>query len=187
MGSIVQTVEPTAWPISLDELKARLRITHSDSDAELRRYIEAATEYAQEYQWAQYCTATFVERFDRFPNEFMLQRNPVQSVTSVAYVDSGAATQTLVANTDYTVDTYRKPCRIVRAYNTTWPSTLGHINDVTVTYVAGYGSPSDIPEEIRTAVLLKASMLRGDCVSDYALAEKSIHSLLDKRTFRTWL
>ena len=187
MGSIVLSVEPTAWPVSLPEFKARLKITHDDMNAELLRYIEAATEYAQEYQWAQFCTATYVERFDRFPGVFCLRRNPVQSVSSLAYVDTGGDSQTLVANTDYTVDIYAKPARIVTAYNKSWPATRGHINDVTVTYVAGYGSPADIPEEIRTAILLKAEMLNGDCDRDANVMTNAIHALLDKRTFRGWL
>lgn len=187
MGSIVQTVEPVAWPVSLDELKAQLRITHNDMNAELLRYIEAATEYAQEYQWSQLCTATYVERFDGFPCEFRPRRSPVQSVTSLAYVDTGGSTQTLTAVTDYTVDAYAKPARVVPAYNKTWPATLGHVNDVTLTYVAGYGDADDVPDEIRMAILLKAELLKGDCDRNAAVMESAINSLLDKRSFRTWV
>lgn len=187
MRSIVQTVAPSQTPVSLDELKARLRITNGEEDSLLSGYLKAATDYCQEYQWAQYCTATFVERFDRFPPYFCPQRNPIISVTSLAYVDTAQQSQTLTVTTHYTVDSYSKPARIVPAYNYTWPATYGHINDVTLTYTAGYGNPSDVPEEIRHAILLKAAQQYGDCEgSTNDAIDRAVHSMLDKRSFRVF-
>lgn len=186
MSSIVLSVAPTLMPVTLAELKARLKITHSDMDSTLQDYLAAATEYAQEYQWSQLCTATYVERFDSFPCEIRTQRNPVQSVTSLAYVDTAGNSQTLVQNTDYTVDVYAKPARIIPAYSKSWPATYGHLNDVTLTYVAGYGTAADVPEEIRHAILLKAAQQYGDCGGNQEMVDKAINSLLDKRSFRTW-
>ena len=187
MASIVQTVAPTLLPVSLDELKARLRILGSEEDTLLMGYLSAAVDYCQEYQWAQFCTATFVERFDCFPSCFHPQRSPLISVTSLTYVDTGQQTQTLTANTNYTVDSYSKPARIVPAYNYSWPATFGHINNVTLTYTAGYGSPSDVPEEIRHAILLKAAQQYGDCEgASIEAMDRVIHSLLDKRSFRVF-
>lgn len=183
--SITRTVAPTQMPVTLDDVKDRLRISGSDSDGELLISVNAATDYCQEYQWAQYCTATFSERFDRFPSEILLRRSPVQSVSSVAYVDTAGSTQTLVANTDYTVDIYSKPARIVPAYGKFWPSTRGHVNDVTVTYVGGYGTAADVPDEIRMAVMLKTAQLYEEC-GDYETVERAIHSMLDKRSFRVF-
>lgn len=185
--SIVRTVAPTQTPVGLDELKAALKISHGDMDATLLGYLSAAVDYCQEYQWAQYCTATFVERFDRFPCYFTPQRCPLISVTSLVYNDTANQSQTLTANTHYTVDAYSKPARIVPAYNYTWPATYGHINDVTLTYTAGYGAPSDVPDEIKHAVLLKAAQQYGDCdANSMAAMDRAIHALLDKRSFRVF-
>jgi uncharacterized phiE125 gp8 family phage protein len=41
------------------------------------------------------------------------------------------------------------------AYQQQWPSTRGHVNDVWVDFVAGYGSAADVPAKIRAAILLK--------------------------------
>lgn len=183
--SIVCTAPPTQTPVSLEEVKARLKIDHNDEDSLLAQYLESATDYAQEYQWSQLCTATFVERFDRFPRVFRLQRNPIQSVTSVTYVDTAGTTQTLTANTDYTVDIYSKPGRIVPAYSKSWPTSRGHINDVTVTYVAGYGTPNDVPDNVKTALLLKTDQQRSSCGDPSAL-DKAIHGYLDKQSFRVF-
>lgn len=186
MSSIVQTVAPTQLPVDLDELKMRLKITSNDQDSLLQSYLEAATEYCQEYQWAQYCTATFVERFDSFPCYFVPQRTPLISVTSIVYNDTSNTSQTYSSG-NYTVDSYSKPARIVPAYNTTWPTTYGHVNDVTLTYTAGYGTPADVPEEIRHAILLKAAQAYGDCEGNsIQTIDKVIHILLDKRSFRVF-
>jgi len=185
MPSLVRTVAPTQLPVGLDELKARLKITHNDADAALQSYLEAATDYCQEYQWAQYCTATYVERYDQFPNMFVPQRNPLISATSIVYNDVSNQAVTLTQNTDYTVDIYSKPARIVPAFNTSWPATYAHVNAVTLTYVAGYGGPADVPSEIKHAILLKAAQQYGDCDGNsIAAMDRMIHALLDKRSFR---
>lgn len=185
ISSIVRTVAPTQTPVSLDEVKDKLRIAGNEFDSQLEVLLEAATDYCQEYQWAQFCTATFVERFDGFPQYLRLQRSPVQSVTSVVYVDTSGNSQTLTANTDYTVDIYSKPARIVPAYSKWWPATRCFINDVTVTYVAGYGTESDVPDEIRMAIIMKTQQMFEACGDQMAM-DKVIHSLLDKRSFRTF-
>ena len=185
MSSIVRTVAPTTTPVTLDELKDKLRISGNEFDTELQVHLDGATDYCQEYQWAQFCTATFVERFDSFPCEFRPQRNPLRSVTSLAYVDSGGTTQTIVENTDYTVDIYSIPARVVPAYSKSWPASRGHINDVTLTYVAGYGGVDDVPDEVRLAILLKAARTYEHC-EDGGAMDGVIHNLLDKRSFRVF-
>lgn len=184
--SAVQTVPPSQWPVTLDALKLRVRVTHSDMDPTLIDYIRAATDYAQEYQWAQYCTATFVERFDCFPCVIKPHWNPVQSVTSLAYLDTAGSSQTLVQNTDYTVDIYSKPARVVPAYGKSWPLTRRVPNAITLTYVAGYGEPSDVPDLVRHAILLKAAQQYEECHGKGMSADDSIHALLDKNSFRVF-
>lgn len=183
--SIVQTVAPTETPVSIDDVKAKLRIEHNDDDGQLETCLKAAIDYCQEYQWAQYCTATFVERFDCFPCYFVPQRCPLLSVTSLAYVDQAGNTQTLTANTHYTVDIYSKPGRIVPAVNYSWPATYGHVNDVTLTYTAGYGAAAAVPDEIKQAVIMKTAQFFEACEDGGAMSY-AIHALLDKRSFRVF-
>lgn len=185
MPSIVCTVPSASLPVDQDEAFTYMRVDGPDLKAEAEVLLRRATTYCQDYQWAHYISATFVERYDSFPCEFRLSKNPVSSVTSVQYVDTAGVTQTLVADTDYTVDIYSKPCRIVPAYNKTWPSTYGHINDVVVTYVAGYGSaPKDVPENVRMAVIMFASELRRNHEAQDEAARMAVHRMLDLNTFR---
>ena len=56
---------------------------------------------------------------------------------------------------NYVVDTFLKPGRLSLGYGKTWPTLYGNINDVTITYTAGYGTePSGVPMQIRQAVLM---------------------------------
>lgn len=185
MSSVVQTVAPTETPVNLDDLKLRLRITDNDFDSALMDILNGAVDYCQEYQWAQYVTATFVERFDCFPCEIRPKKCPLLSVTSLTYVDTAGATQTLTQNTDYTVDIYSKPGRIIPAFNKSWPATRGFINDVVLTYTAGYGAATDVPDDAKQAVTLKAMQAYQSC-DDQGAMDRVIHSILDKRSFRVF-
>jgi len=185
-SSITMTVPPAETPISLGEVKDRLHLDDNDEDLKLLAYIQAATAYAQEYTWSQLVSATYVERFDcGFPCIIVPQKAPLVSVTTLAYVDSAGSTQTLTANTDYLVDAYSRPGRIYQAYNQYWPSTRGFKQDVTLTYVAGYGTPADVPDEIREAIMMKVEALASDCDGTEAI-DKAIHALLDLRSFRVF-
>ena len=184
-SSLTMTVAPTDTPVSLEDVKARLKIDHNDEDVLLLGYIRAATVYAEEYQWSQLVSATFVERWDCFPCEIIPKKCPLLTVTTLQYVDTAGTTQTLTANTDYTVDAYQKPARIIPAFNRSWPSTRGYINDVVLTYTAGYSTLNDIPYETKLAIILKVDQQRSTC-TDAEKMDKAINSLLDLRSFRTF-
>ena len=79
---------------------------------------------------------------------------PLQSVSSITYVDTAGATQTL-ATSEYVVDGATHIGRIYSAYGATWPAVRCQPRAITVRFVCGYGgNPGDIPEPIRQAMLL---------------------------------
>ncbi|MBV8782415.1 MAG: phage head-tail connector protein [Phycisphaerae bacterium] len=83
----------------------------------------------------------------------LIERPPLQSVTSIAYIDASGNPQTMNANS-YTVDAASEPGRILPAIGTYWPPTLGQIDSVTVTYVAGYSDNAPELSKVRTAMRL---------------------------------
>lgn len=183
--SILMTVPPDETPISLGDVKDRLNIIDDNSeDTKLLGLILSATDYAQGYQWAQYVTATFAQRYDYgFPSWLRPARAPLIAVTSIQYVDQNGTLQTL-ATDQYLVDAFVQPGRILPAYGVTWPATRGFYNDVILTFTAGYGSPEDVPHEIKEALLMKVDSLHSSCNDDLEGMNRSIKAMLDLRSFR---
>ncbi len=76
--------------------------------------------------------------------------SPIQSITSVEYVDTDGATQTL-ASSGYQFDAKG---RLSPSYGNSWPSTRSQYDAVTVTYIAGETHAGNVPEDIKHAMLL---------------------------------
>lgn len=150
---LTQTVPPVIRPVGLDEIKRQILVTNPDDDALLNGYIDAATQLTERViQWRTLLTTTWQLKLDAFPaGELRLPLPPLQSVSSIAYVDSNGDSQTL-SSSAYTVDTTSEPGRVYPAYGTSWPSTLAHPNSVTVTFVAGYTSRDRVPATTRTGI-----------------------------------
>ena len=117
----IQVITPaTAEPLSLTEVKEFLRVDSSDEDATLNIMISAAREMCETYTRQILMTTTIDEVGDSFPaGNISLSRGPIQSITSVSYLDSAGATQT-VASSDYTSDLISQPSRLDPV--TSWPT-----------------------------------------------------------------
>jgi uncharacterized phiE125 gp8 family phage protein len=77
-----------------------------------------------------------------------LGRPPLQSVTSIKYIDEDGVQQTLDSSL-YTVDKDSEPGWVFPAPGQSWPSTKAIQNAVRVRYVAGYGAASDVPSALK--------------------------------------
>lgn len=90
---------------------------------------------------------------------------PLQSVTSLTYVDTNGVTQTLDPSL-YIVDANSETGRITPAFSTPWPYTRSVINAVNITFVAGYAYNPATPgtpvapwwwEQVRVAIKMLCS------------------------------
>ena len=155
---------------------------------DIRQMVVTAREYAEEYQWSALMAQTWVSRMDRFPpREILISKQPLASVTSVVYNDSNNTSTTLTASTDYTVDANSVPGRIVPAYSESWPPTRGHIDDVTITFVAGYGAETAVPQRIKHGMKLMVSDWYWNRGPEGGLTNKAkttVDRLLDFDSFR---
>lgn len=152
--TLTRTVAPGIPAVGLEELKDHLRVTHDEEDSEIATYGLAAEEAVEAELSRALITQTWVLKLDRFPCwEIKMPRPPLQSVTSVQYLDSAGATQTL-ATSVYTVDTTSTPGRIHLAYEQEWPTTQDVPNAVIVTYKAGGTTAADVPHPTRQMVKL---------------------------------
>jgi uncharacterized phiE125 gp8 family phage protein len=154
----------TTEPISLETARLHLRLdaigsppTNPDDDL-VEVLISVARESVENFTELTMAVNDFQMKLDYFPtSEINLGTWPVNSITSVTYVDAGGATQT-INSADYVLDTFSKPAQIVPAYGKTWPMVRNQPNAVTVTFEAGYtGDTSPVSNEMPKA--LKQAML----------------------------
>lgn len=153
-----RTVAPAALAISLAEVISHLRIdgltdTYEDSLIE-DILIPAAVRACEEFCRIVLVNQTFQGKLDCFDDEIVLPKAPLASVTSITYLDENGVSQTL-ASTEYDVDTFSKPGRILLGYNKQWPTIRQHPHQVTITWVSGYGAAgSDVPTSLRHGLLM---------------------------------
>lgn len=160
--SLTLTTAPAAEPVAVSELRERLDITSTDRDTELTALLLSARQLCEEYTWSQFITATWTLTLDHFTNEIRLPRGPVQSVSSIKYLDLDGTLQTL-SPSSYQVVIGSSPF-VCRAYNTLWPSTRSQPEAVRVEFVSGFGdASSDVPEPIRQAIIVTAAAAYHGC------------------------
>lgn len=138
--------------VGLDEVKAHLNIptTVLTDDSELLRVIDAATDLAQNYCGIILGRKTYAETYNGGGGGYIVLRHPnAISITSV--VEDSV---TLTSGTDYYLDLSGQRLVRIGTSGLYWTNTTGNwspgIQNVVVTYVAGYANP---PASVRQGVL----------------------------------
>lgn len=145
---------PATEPVTLAEVKTRLRIDSSADDAGVSRLITAATQHAQNVCRRAFVTQVWTLVLDAFPSgSITLPLPPLQSVDEITYVDANGATQTL-ATTEYVVDKAGMIGRVHLAYQKQWPTTRAQPMAVRVKFTAGYGAAAAVPSDLVSALML---------------------------------
>lgn len=188
--SIKRVTPASLLAVSIPEVKAQARVDIDEDDALLERKIKAATEYAEAVQNRALLTSTWRMTLDCFPCwEIRLMMPPLQSVTSITYVDTDGTTQTL-SSSAYLVSADSEPGRITPAYGYVWPAVRHQPEAVKITYIAGYTAASLVPVSTREGILALAATMyefREMLVSGTIVAKvPDIASLLDAESFRNF-
>lgn len=151
---------PTAEPLTPAEALEFLRVDDEVRDSNLvTRLTVAAREQAEQFTGRAFITQTWdLHLDDWWTGTLELPKAPLQSITSISYVDTGGLTQTWSAS-NYVVDApsgeFAEKGRIGLADGASFPLLDPVINSVTVRFVAGYGATrNEIPEGIRTGTLM---------------------------------
>jgi len=179
--SVLKTA-PTVEPITLTEAKSQVRLNSSNTtyDTELTSMITAARQWVENRYRISIITQTlvqnqdnFYESFDRYPLDGVasqryytrfpvkITNNPVQSITTVKYIDTNGTQQTLSGTTDYATAGLMAPVvgghRSVKTASiypvNSWPTFKWVPECVEITYVAGFGPDETyVPELVKNAV-----------------------------------
>lgn len=144
---------PAAEPLTAAEAQSWCRAGPHADLAELAALVTTARLLAEVGWSRQLLTATWRLTLPAFPcRALRVPLGPLQSVTSVQYVDSDGTLQTLSASR-YEADSTVDPWVIQPAYGHAWPAARAVRQAVRITFTAGYGdAPSDVPEPIRQAL-----------------------------------
>jgi hypothetical protein len=182
MPSLIVKTPPAIEPVYLGEVKAHLRVDFDDDDALIQDFTRAARVSLETKYDVAMITQSLVLGRDYFPNVFGLGytpspqwwlgpswagqydseelrygfislRGPVQSITSVTYLDSTGASQ-IWPSSNYVLDADSTPGRMFLALNKTFPTTAPLPGAVKVEWVAGYTRPELVPDDMKTAVKL---------------------------------
>ena len=174
----LQLVTPPAGePVSLAEAKQHLRVDGGDDDLLIGSLIIAARQAAETKTGRQLITARWKLVLDAFPGPSLMQsatgasfslpghaillaKCPVQSAVSIEYLDMNGTTQVMPAS-DYVLDAACEPARLTPAFGKTWPPTLPQMGAVSVTFDAGYGTASAVPEGLKSWIKLRVGSLYG--------------------------
>ena len=150
----IVTTAPTWEPVTLAEAKDHMRVDHSDEDAVISGLIPSAREYLEGVLGSALPQQSITAYYSTFWNLLTLPRAcPLQSVTSVKYLDEDGVLQT-VDSAVYDVYTAPTPGEVRLAYNQTWPTHRIVTDPVRIEYVAGYAGAGSVPAPLRAAMLL---------------------------------
>lgn len=167
LGGLVTVVAPTISVVSIADVKAHARIDISDDDLQVQRKVSEATALVEDYCGLSLLTQTLDWTFDRFPCQgamlygsrvvpvgrtLDLPRAPLASVTSVTTTsEDGSAT--VMSSSDYYLDIANHPGRLCLKSSASWPTDVRCFSGITVRFVSGWTSASDVPAPIVEAVL----------------------------------
>lgn len=167
-----------ASPISLTEMKNRLRVWHDADDSDIQSILDSVWAEAESRTGRMARAFTAELRLSRFPwgdDPIVLPRPPLTAVSSVQYTDAGGTLQTL---SGWQPDLYAVPGTIRPPVNQVWPVTRQQVGAVIVTF-AGGATP---PKEMLTAVRLLVETEYHDMSPDKMLkmqdrAQRLLHGL----------
>jgi uncharacterized phiE125 gp8 family phage protein len=145
---------PATEPVTLAEVKTRLRIDDATDDAGVTRLIASATKHAESITRRAFVTQSWALTLDAFPcGSISLPLPPLQTVDEVSYIDSTGATVVL-PTTEYLVDKNGMIGMIHRAYLKQWPITRAQPMAVRIKFTAGYGAAGAVPSDLASAMML---------------------------------
>lgn len=155
---------------------------YNEASTYLDSLIGVARQYAEAHQKRAIGTQQWRLVLDDWPDEdyIKLPNPPLQSVQSITYIDKDGTSATLTVTTDYTVDTYKTPGRIVLAYGKTWPTTtLQPSSGIQIIFTCGYSAAATLPKQTKQGIMMMVGELYNTRENAEAIDKSVVDKLLD--------
>lgn len=157
-------IPAAAEPVSLAEAKLQCRVDDTAADTLLAIYIAAARTACENHcplnaaKMSRLIAQTWDQVLDGFPAgdaPIRCAEPPLRAVSSITYVDAAGVTQTLDPSA-YVVDAATGPGWVLPAAGTSWPTTDGNTNSVTMRFTCGLAADAaGVPADIKAWLLLQ--------------------------------
>lgn len=155
---------PDVEPVSFAEFVLHHRLDADVAELEadfISGIISAAREQVEDITSRSIITQTWGYCLDDWPDadKIKLPFGNLQSVSWVKWKDTDGVETTLIAGTDYIVETNGEwPGAIVLPYGKSWPTgTLYPSNPINIRFVCGWAMPSLVPSRIKSAIKILAA------------------------------
>jgi len=143
-------------PVTLDEAKARLRVTYDTEDPVITAMIAAACDVVGEKACRVLAAETWQAADFSLSGAVILPKSPVTALVSVTWLDAAEAVQTATLS-DYSLVQTDDWSTVQPKAGKTWPTALADRPDaVRVQFTAGY---TTLPAALKEAVLLMVGHL----------------------------
>lgn len=187
--SLQVTTEPTAEPVTVEQVKAHCRIEQNADDQLLTGYLKAARILAEDYTsrslltqtvlWTVRPTSMLRPEQSRLLRTLQLPRVPVVEIVTVTMLDAwGNATVIPAASLPvtpgtailgYVADLALEPATLRIGPQTVlsggYPVHATRLENIQVAMVTGYDAPADVPVNITLAIMMTTAFFyehRGD-------------------------
>lgn len=148
-----------AFPVSVDEAKSFLRISHDRENIEIHQMVQAAT-YALKTALGRDLLSTgwrmMVDRFPRGGAPIHITRAPVLSVEEIAYFTPDGERIALEPDDDFTVTRLNDMdgAYLFPKLGASWPAVIARDTIVAVDFTSGFAAvPAELPAPFRQAIL----------------------------------
>jgi uncharacterized phiE125 gp8 family phage protein len=159
--SLSLVTPPAAEPLTLEQAKARLRISDSSQDAHLTHLIRSARQRVEGHTGRALITQTWLERRDTwdgdgrlcaFATQFKLPKPPLIAIEAITTYDADDA-PTSHDPADFFIDTASEPGRLALRPNGDFPQPGREVGGIEIRFSCGYGeSADDVPAPLIEAV-----------------------------------
>lgn len=140
--------------VAVADVRAQLAVADDSLDALITPAIAAATDQFQRDTGVQLLEAEYRLDLDGWPEDDLVRipRPPLVTVDEVTYIDSDGVEQTLIADTDFYLDS--SGLFAILEPVTSWPSVKSRRNAISVTFTCGYLSGAGtLPDSISRALI----------------------------------